>query len=331
MPQQKTQSSTKSQLTTFLIPERCVQHPAFSEELDNLDFHEQYMGDSTLRYLLYLRSSAVKVSNQCNSSLAYCLAITDDPPKGQPKYEGGRGLCDIDLDFDEEKRYRIIEYVQQKYGKDHVAHIGTFGKMKAKAAIRDVARTIGAGYEDGDKLAKLILPPIEGKAQPLSVCYESVKDLKELREETGCIESVVLLWAEKLEDHIRSAGTHASGIVISPEHPVKYYVPLYRGKEDEPTTQFDINDVERAGLVKFDCLGLRALTTIQRCLDMIEANTGEQIDLLKISVDDPEVYKLFSNGSVDTIFQFEGSSGIRELAIKAKPICLEDLSTLNAL
>lgn len=239
-------------------------------------------------------------------------------------------MPDVDMDFCEVRRDEVIEYVRQRYGADCVAHIGTFGKAQAKGAIKDVARTLGYDYEVGDKLAKLVLPPIEGKPQSLATCFEKVDLLSKYYRAEGSVEQKVLRWAEKLEGRIRSQGVHASGIIVA-DKPVWNYLPLYNGKSKEPTSQFEMYTVEEVGLVKFDFLGLRALTTIDRCLDLVEEHTGARPDIHNIPVDDPEVYKLFSQGTLDGVFQFEGSSGIRDLAVRAAPTTLENLADLNAL
>jgi DNA polymerase-3 subunit alpha len=239
-------------------------------------------------------------------------------------------LPDADLDFPAEKRHLIVEYVQKKYGSDHVAHIGTFGTMKAKGAIRDVARTLGYPYEIGDHLSNLVLPPIEGKPQSLEVCFDKVPELARARALKGSPEQDILFWAEQLEDKPRSFGTHASGVIIA-NSPVSSYVPLSLGKEKQPTSQFEMNTVEECGLVKFDFLGLKALDTIERCLALIKETVGLEIDIQTIPLDSPEVFKLFHTGDLDGVFQFEGSGGIRDLAVKAHPTTLEDLASLNAL
>lgn len=239
-------------------------------------------------------------------------------------------MPDADLDFEKYKRNQVIEYVREKYGKDYVSHIGTFGSMKAKAAIRDICRTLGYDYEIGNKLAKLTLPPIEGKPQSLTVCFDKVPELNEYRNLTGSPEQEILLWAERLEDRPRALGTHASGILIS-SIPITDRAPLFLGKDKEATSQFDMGIVEEVGLVKFDFLGLLALDTISNCLTLIEQNTGEKINIDSIPVDDQDVYRLFREGKVEGLFQAEGSGGFKDLLVRAQPTNLDDLSALNAL
>ncbi len=270
------------------------------------------------------------------SLVAYILGITWlDPIKYNLYFERFLNphrvsLPDFDLDFPDDKRHLVVEYIQQKYGIDHVAHIGTFGTMKAKAAIRDVCRTLGYTYDVGDHLASFVLPPVEGKPQTLATCFDKVPEFRHLRDTKGSIEADILRWAERLENKPRSFGTHASGIVIA-NSPVSFYLPLARGKEENLTTQFEMNTVEEVGLVKFDFLGLKTLTTMKRCLDLIKKNTGQDINLNTIPLEEPEVYRLFHTGELDGVFQFEGSGGIRDLAVQARPTTLEDLAVLNSI
>ena len=266
----------------------------------------------------------------------YCLEITHiDPIKYNLIFE--RFLNpdrvsnpDIDLDFCEVKRHMVFDYIQEKYGTDRVAHIGTYGSMKAKSAVRDVTRTLGLPYFLGDKIAKLTLEPIAGKPQSLSVCYEKVPQLKSMRYGKDSDEKTILTWAEKFENRIRSFGTHASGSVISRDKLSKK-VPLYPGKDKAITTQFEMNTVEEVGLIKFDLLGLRALTTIDRCIKSVSKKYSIDINPLTIPVDDEQVYKMLQAGDTVGIFQLEGSAGLRDLLVQIKPTCLEDLSTIIAL
>lgn len=239
-------------------------------------------------------------------------------------------MPDIDLDFCEAKRQRVFEYCEEKYGQECVAHIGTYGSMKAKAAIRDVARTLGHPYQLGDTLAKLVLPPIAGKPQSLKVCCEQVPELKNIKEGIASDEQNIINWAEKVENRYRSFGTHASGLVIA-DTPVTDYMPLYRGKDGVPTTQFEMYTTEEVGLIKFDILGLSALTTIDRCVKSVAKRYGIAINPLQIPVDDAETYAMLRGGDVEGVFQLEGSSGMRDLLVQIRPTCLMDLSLLVAI
>lgn len=269
------------------------------------------------------------------SLVAYVLEITHlDPIRYGLIFErflnpDRVSMPDVDMDFCEIRRGEVIDYVVQKYGAERVAHIGTYGTMKAKASIRDAGRTLGHEYQLCDKLAKMTLEPIEGKNQSLNTCYEKVPELKGARFGEAGPAKQILQWAERVENRIRAFGTHASGVVIS-QGPITEMIPLYPGKDGKPTTQFEMNTVEECGLIKFDFLGLRALTTIDRCVKSVAKRHGITIDPLKIPVDDADVYKMLQAGDVLGVFQMEGSSGIRDLVLQIRPTCLEDLSTIVA-
>lgn len=267
--------------------------------------------------------------------VSYVLYITHlDPIKYKLIFErflnpSRISMPDIDLDLDEIRREEVIDYLKNKYGKDNVAHIGTFGKMKAKAAIRDVCRTLGFDYNVGDKLSRLTLDPIAGKPQPLIECYDKVPELKNLRYGEDCPEKTILSWAEKIEDKEKSFGTHASGILISPT-PIKEIVPLYPGLNGKATTQYDMNIVDQVGLTKFDLLGLRALTTIDKCINLIYQRKGIKLNSLELPVDDKKTFKTLQRGDTVGLFQLE-SSGMRDLVVQIRPTKLEDIGVLVAI
>jgi len=274
--------------------------------------------------------------SSAGSLAVYCLEITQlDPIKYGLIFERFLSTSrvappDIDLDICELRRNEVISYVEEKYGKEQVSHIGTVGTLKAKGAIRDIARTLGLSYDLGDKLAKMTLEPIEGKPQPLTTCYEKVVELKNLRWGEPSDAKTILEWAEKVEERPRHVGVHPSGILIS-DQPISQVAPLYLGKDGVVATQWDMRDVEEVGLVKFDFLGLRALTTIDRCLKLIKKNYGKDIDIRNVSVDDPKVYKLLQAGDTAGLFQIETSGGMKDLLIQIRPTCLEDLAMLLAI
>ena len=273
------------------------------------------------------------------SLVSYCLKITElDPIKynliferflTEARVRAGAGMCDIDLDFCEVRRHEVVEYLKVKYGEDCVAHIGTYGTMKARGAIREAARVLQQPLDISDKLANLVLPPIEGKPQPLSVCYEEVPELAAFRNQPDTPEQTILILAEQFEDLKRSAGTHAAGIVLSPEK-ISRIIPLYKGKDGNPTSQVEMNTLEKLGLIKFDILGLRTLTTIRTCTDLIKERSGEDLDISAIPLDDGPTFSMLNTGDTIGIFQFSGSGGIRDLLVQLQPKTLEDLSLLNA-
>ncbi len=269
------------------------------------------------------------------SLCCYSLGITNlDPIKLGLIFErflnpARLSMPDIDVDFEKRYRDRVIEYVTHKYGDDHVAHIGTFNLQRAKLAVRNVARTLGHPYSVGDELSKLLLEPIHGKPQKLETSIGKVVKLKQYSISHGP-EGETLRWACKLEDIISSAGVHASGIVISNDS-LHSTVPLFLGRSGEVTTQWDMKNIEQYGLIKFDFLGLDALTKIHRCVDLVKERHNQDISINDIDLNDPEVYKNLRQGNATGVFQLEASSGMRDLLVQIRPTCLEDLIALVAI
>lgn len=281
------------------------------------------------KYISYLFFTNEKYDNPNNSHLLYALGITDDQPTNLVTRKGGAGLCDLDLDFSKAHRHLVIDYVRQKYGKDKVAHIGTFNMNRAKAAVRAVTRTLGHPIEIGDKLSRLLLAPISGKPQSIATSLEKVKKLNELYQQND-IHTTILDKAQQLEGLISSAGVHASGVVISNESLLDK-VPFFKGRSGEIATQWDMHAVEDIGYIKFDFLGLDALTKIRRCLNLIEERHNEVIDIDFIPKDDEQVFENLRKGDSAAIFQLEGSSGMRDLLVQIRPTCLEDITALVAI
>ena len=266
------------------------------------------------------------------SLVAYALGITNlDPIKHNLLFErflnpDRISLPDIDIDFCIEGRDDVIKYVSQKYGKDNVSQIITFGQMKAKAVIRDVGRVMDIPYAEVDKIAKLI-PNILNITIDGAVKQEP--RLKELIDKDAKIKELIGV-AKTLEGLPRHASTHAAGVVIS-NKPLIEYMPLYKGpKEDVITTQYDMKAVEKIGLVKFDFLGLKTLTVIDKTVKLLKENRGIELDIDNLSLDDAETYKLLSSGNTNGVFQLEGS-GIKELLRKLKPEIFEDIINAIAL
>ena len=269
------------------------------------------------------------------SLVAYSLEITDlDPIEWDLLFErflnpDRISMPDIDVDIEKRYREKVIEYVTNKYGSEKVAHIGTFGVMRAKAAVRAACRTLGHPYAVGDELSGLLLDPIHGKPQPLSASIEKVEELHAYRTGKGPHEEV-LEWAEKIEGTIASVGVHASGIVIANEA-LMGQVPIFVGKSGEVATQWPMNDIERVGLIKFDFLGLDALTKIHTCTDIIKETRGIDIDIRKIDLKDEEVFAKLRAGDNTGIFQLEASSGMRDLLVRIRPTSIEDIIALVAI
>ncbi|HUJ62415.1 MAG TPA: DNA polymerase III subunit alpha, partial [Kofleriaceae bacterium] len=270
------------------------------------------------------------------SAVAWALRITDiDPIEFKLLFERFLNpervsMPDFDVDFCMNRRDEVIKYVQQKYGEDRVGQIATFHQLKARGVIRDIARAMEFPFAEADKLAKLVPEPVQGKSPPVREAIEQTPELKQLYNESP-LHKELLDIAAALEGLNRHAGMHAAGVVIA-ERPLWEYVPCFRGQNGEIVTQFAMKEVEKAGLVKFDFLGLKTLTVLQTALKLVNQQRppGDELDLATIPKDDAEVYKMLSRGDTTGVFQLE-SSGFREMLKKLKPDCLEDIVAAGAL
>jgi len=286
-------------------------------------------------FIRYARERGIPVGpgrgSAAGSLVAYCLRITDvDPLDYDLIFERFLNpervsLPDIDIDFCERRRGEVIEYVTQKYGRENVAQIITFGTMKARAVIRDVGRSLDIPFAEVDRVAKLIPPTLD---MTLEKALEEVPQLKEANAQDPRVKELIAV-SRRLEGMTRHASVHAAGVVIAPR-PITDFAPLYKGKNDEITTQWAMKEIERIGLLKMDFLGLSTLTLLNDAVEHIKATTGETVDLDSIPLDDPKTYQIFADGATYGIFQFE-SSGMRDILRKAKPQRLDDLIALNAL
>src|SRR4051812_29728564 len=286
-------------------------------------------------FIRYAREQGIPVGpgrgSAAGSFVAYCLRITDvDPMAYDLIFERFLNpervsLPDIDIDFCERRRGEVISYVTEKYGREQVAQIITFGTMKAKAVVRDVARVMDIPYADADKVAKAIPPALD---MTLEKALAESPALKEMVQKDDRIKELLAV-AQRLEGMTRHASVHAAGVVIAPR-PLTEFVPLYKSQKDEIVTQWAMKEVERVGLLKMDFLGLSTLTLIDDCLKEIKRTEGIDLDIDAIPLTDEKTYKLFGDGCTYGVFQFE-SSGMRELLRKAKPERLDDLIALNAL
>ncbi len=286
-------------------------------------------------FIRYAREQGIPVGpgrgSAAGSLVAYCLRITDvDPLQYDLIFERFLNpervsLPDIDIDFCERRRGEVIEYVTRKYGRENVAQIITFGTMKARAAVRDVARALDIPLAEANKVAKLIPATLD---MTLDKAIEETPALKELQEADARVGELLGV-ARRLEGMARHASTHAAGVVIAPG-PITDYAPLYKGGRDEIVTQWAMKEIERVGLLKMDFLGLSTLTLIQDALAEIKRTTGEALDIDNVPLDDQKTYELFGEGLTFGVFQFE-SSGMRDILRKAKPQRLDDLIALNAL
>ena len=278
-------------------------------------------------FIHYAKSHNIPVGpgrgSGAGSILAYAIGITDiDPMKYGLLFERFLNperisMPDFDVDFSDERRQDVIDYVADKYGHDHVSQIITFGTMAAKMVIRDVARVLDYPYAEADKLAKMI--PNEPHIT-ISKALEQNKELKDLYENNEEINKLLDI-AMALEGMPRQTSTHACGVVITKD-PVDTYVPLYV-RDGQISTQYIMTTLEELGLLKMDFLGLRTLTVIQDTIDLVKQNRGIDVEFDK-DMSDPNVYKLWQEGKTSGIFQFE-SQGMTNFMQELKPDCLEDL------
>lgn len=286
-------------------------------------------------FIRFAREQGIPVGpgrgSAAGSLVAYSLRITDiDPLEHGLIFERFLNpervsMPDIDIDFCEARRGEVIDYVTERYGRDNVAQIITFGTMKARAVTRDVGRVLDVPYADVDRIAKMIPATLDAT---LEKAIDEVPQLREAAEADPRIGRLLDV-AKRLEGVSRHASTHAAGVVIAPK-PLTEFLPLYKGNRGEITTQYAMKDVEDIGLLKMDFLGLRTLTLLDNCVKLIARQLGEKIELDRLPMDDPKTYQLFSEGQTFGIFQFE-SDGMRDILRRFKPEKLSDLTALNAL
>jgi len=287
-------------------------------------------------FIRYAREHDIPVGpgrgSAAGSLVSYSMGITDiDPLQHELIFERFLNpervsLPDIDIDFCMNRRGEVINYVTQKYGRENVAQIITFGTMAAKAAIKDVGRAMDMPYADVDRIAKMVPTTLNIKIEQaikdspaLQQAYESDTQIKELIDT-----------ALKLEGLVRNSGVHAAGVVIAPR-PLTELVPLHKTKNDEIVTAFDMGAIEKLGLLKMDFLGLTTLTILDDAIKLIAQTRGEKIALERITLSDQETYeKVFYTGLTSGVFQFE-SHGMRDVLRRYKPNSIEDLTALNAL
>ncbi len=283
------------------------------------------------------------------SCVAYCLGITNlDPIRYDLLFERFLNperisMPDIDVDFDDEGRYRVIQYVQDRYGADHISHVVTFGTMAAKLAVKDVARISNLPISESDRLTKMIPDRAftvredgkEKECKPtLANCLKYIKPLKDEYEQGDPLVREVLEYALRLEGCIRQTGIHACAMIIGRGN-LTDYIPISLGVDKATgqevwVSQYEGTKIEDVGMLKMDFLGLKTLSIIKRCLALIKKRFGKDIDIEAIDIADPDVYALYARGDTKSIFQFE-SSGMKEWLIKLQPERFEDLIAMNAL
>lgn len=286
-------------------------------------------------FIHYAKQKGIPVGpgrgSAAGSLVSYLLGITDlDPIRYGLLFERflnpeRMSMPDIDIDFCFERRQEVIDYVTNKYGKDNVAQIITFGTMQARAAVRDVGRVMSAPYSDVDKIAKLIPAEI---GMTLKEAVKIEPQLAKLCEENQTANEIVDT-AKVLEGLTRHASIHAAGVVIS-DKPLNEYVPLFKSTDGQVTTGYSMDGIAKIGLLKMDFLGLRNLTVIDKAIKWIKKTRGIDLDISKIPFDDKKTYELLSSGNASGIFQLE-SGGMRDLLKKIKPNQFEDLISILAL
>jgi DNA polymerase-3 subunit alpha len=287
-------------------------------------------------FIKYARDHGIPVGpgrgSAAGSLVAYCMEIINvDPLQNGLLFERFLNpervsMPDVDVDFCQNRRGEVIDYVTRKYGREQVAQIITFNTMAAKAAIKDCGRALDMPYGDVDRIAKLV-PATVGMT--LDKALEDVPDLRKAYDSDPVIREL-LDTAKKLEGLVRGSGVHASAVVIAPR-PLTELVPVNKTKNDEIVTAYDMKAIEKMGLLKMDFLGLTTLTVIDDCLKLIEKTHGEKVDIDAIPLDDEQTYKrVFHSALTSGVFQFE-SSGMRDMLRRYKPDRLEDLTALTAL
>ncbi|MAT04452.1 MAG: DNA polymerase III subunit alpha [Acidimicrobiaceae bacterium] len=303
----------------------------------------------------YAREAGIRVGpgrgSAAGCAVAYCLWITDlDPIKYDLLFErflnpSRISMPDIDMDFDSRYRDQMIRYAADRYGRDHVAQIITFGTIKARNAVRDAARVLGYPYGVGDKIAKAMPPLVMGRDTPLKYCFEqnpkyedgykAASDLRAMYDTEPDVKRVVDV-AKGLEGLKRSDGIHAAAVVITKE-PVTHYLPIQRkpesgqNPEDAPVvTQYEMHGVEELGLLKMDFLGLRNLDVITDAQNMIRENRDPNFDIDTVPLDDAKTFALLSRGDTIGVFQLE-SPPMRQLLKAMAPTTFEDVSAVLAL
>ena len=316
-------------------------------------------------FIAAARSEGISVGpgrgSAAGSAVAYCLKITNiDPIKYDLLFErflnpDRINMPDVDIDFDDDGRYRVFQYIEEKYGKEQISHVITYGTMAAKSAIKDVARVSRLPIEESNRLTKLVpdkpfeIDELDENGKPV-LDEDGKKKKKELKPKLGnCIkyhdlkeemengtEQVreVLTYAEKLEGCIRQTGVHACAMIIGRSN-LTEYIPISIANdkltgEEVWVSQYDGHYIEEVGMLKMDFLGLRTLSIIKECQANIKKRFGIEFDIEKIPIDDPKAYELYSRGDTTSVFQFE-SPGMKEWLIKLQPTRFEDLIAMNAL
>lgn len=289
-------------------------------------------------FVRYAKENGIPVGpgrgSSAGSLVAYCLGITDvDPLRYNLLFErflnpDRVSMPDIDIDFCVRGRSAVINHVADLYGRDSVCQIVTFGTLASKAAIKDVGRALDMPYAEVDRISKMIPPPVRGRNVGIEQAIKQVPELRKAMDSNPQVKDLIDL-ARRLEGCARHSSVHAAGVVITPE-PLEELIPIAVSGREEVTTQYEMSDLEKVGVLKMDFLALNTLTILSDCLKSIKRAFNVDIEWAKISLNDEKAMQLFAEGRTDAIFQFE-SSGMQDICRKLKPKNIEDLSALNAL
>lgn len=265
------------------------------------------------------------------SIVAYSLRITDlDPMPYSLLFERFLNperisMPDFDVDFCQDRRQEVIQYVTEKYGTPSVSQIITYGKLQCRAAIKDVGRVLGLTFADVDQVSKLVPDKLNITIDEALQTEPRIKELMELNPQIATLIEL----AQRVEGMVRHAGIHAAGVIIADGDLAKH-APLYRGADGENVVQYDMKHAEKIGLIKFDFLGLKTLTHIDRALKLIASNRGKKIEAHQIPLNDSKIYELMSSGDTAGVFQFEGE-GITDAIRQIRPTSFYDITAINAL
>jgi DNA polymerase III subunit alpha len=361
VPEGQTESDYLGAIATSMLEERLVHlaklyGPSFDEDKKNTYRERLKYEISVIQkmgfpgyflivqdFINWAKSQNIPVGpgrgSGAGSLVAYSLRITDiDPLRFNLLFERFLNperisMPDFDVDFCQDRRQEVIDYVSRKYGSEHVAQICTFGKMKTKLAVRDVGRVMELSYGRVDKIAKLIPNKVQNEKgedvdPTIALAMKAEPKLREESDRDSVVAEILRITAD-LEGLNRQTGMHAAGVVMS-DGPMTDYVPVFTTEEGGLITQFEMKNAEKVGLVKFDFLGLKTLTVIQKAIELIHKQKDPLFDIASIELEDKKVYDQISQGHTIGIFQLEGD-GMIQLVKKLKPSCFEDIIALVAL
>jgi len=296
-----------------------VNYKAFLKEIGAIEIHGYE------DYYLYLIDNNIKVTNSCNSIVAYLCNITDEKPIKTMEYIPG-SLPDIDIDVSGEKRDEVIKYLVGKYGSSKTAHVGAYNFFYGKSAIRAVGKALGYEQEFLSKIAKMFPDPVQGVQVPMEESINTEPAIQHLMEVDERAKNLIK-WALKMQGVINSKQIHAAGILIA-DTDINKEIPLSQ-KDDVAVSEFDKDEIESIGFVKYDLLGLKTLDIIDHALKIIKQRRGIELTFDEIPIDDKSIYKLLPTGNLLGVFQLEGD-GISGCCTRVKPDKFDDIVLIAA-